>query len=337
MFLTYAVASGTKRLIIFLTPGYEARCGGVLSINTIYEESKALRDLHGAEVALCTIPGDPPLLKYTWFENPNYLLDLESVLRECRNLEYLLIHIPELVVNRVADWLTTAPATLLQRVREVHFNVMIQNIDLMGDQNIAGLMPFGRVTCTTAHDAYTNTATREALGVPLHRWLVCNGPERYSVSSYHQKDPILVVSHDPHPMKERVLQEIARAHPDITITVVENLSYEEYLSLARRAKWSLTFGEGLDGYFVEPVYSGGIGFAVFNPRFFTAAFENLDNVYLSWDDLIENIAIDMRRLDEPGAFKRCWQQTYDLLGELYSTERFRQNLRQFYRGDYTFP
>jgi hypothetical protein len=46
---------------------------------------------------------------------------------------------------------------------------------------------------------------------------------------------------------------------------------------------------------------------------------------------------DLQRLDEPIAYDRCWRQAYDLLTSLYSTERFRENLRAFYRGEYTFP
>ena len=107
--------------------------------------------------------------------------------------------------------------------------------------------------------------------------------------------------------------------------------------MARRAKWSLTFGEGLDSYFSDPVFSGGVSFAVFNERFFTPEFANLQTVYPSWDVLMEKITTDMRRLDEPVIYKKCWKQAWDILNELYSTERFRENLRAFYRGEYTFP
>src|SRR6266852_4198044 len=75
-----ALTSRTERLIVFLTPGYEYRSGGVISIASIYRESLALRHLHRSEVVLCIVPGEPLLTKYTWFENRNYILDLESVL-----------------------------------------------------------------------------------------------------------------------------------------------------------------------------------------------------------------------------------------------------------------
>jgi hypothetical protein len=72
-------------------------------------------------------------------------------------------------------------------------------------------------------------------------------------------------------------------------------------------------------------------------RFFTPPFSDLETVYQSWEALIEEMAADIKRLDEPVAYDRCWRRTYDLACSLYSTEQFRKNLRMYYRGEYTFP
>jgi hypothetical protein len=336
--LTLFTTLGTKRLIVFLTPGREARNGGVLAILAMKQETLALRKLHRAKVTLCAVPGDDPcFFKYTWFDNRDYLLDLETVLKGCRRLDYLQVHIPAYAVNRVLDWLTSAAPALLRNIREVHLNVLLMNIDNIRGKNVRGLLSFGMVTCTTAHEAYTNLATRNAMGVPLHRLSVCNGPENYSLSGYEEKESLLIVSPDKHSQKEEILQHIAQVCPKLTIQIIKDLHYEDYLRLARRAKWSLTFGEGLDGYFAEPVWSGGVSFAVFNDRYFTPAFAKLETIYPSWPALIERMPLDLQRLDEPVAYKRCWRQTYDLLNDLYSVDRFRQNLRMFYRAEYTFP
>ena len=151
------------------------------------------------------------------------------------------------------------------------------------------------------------------------------------------KMPLLIVSPDQHPLRETVLRKISEALPELTITIIQNLPYRKYRELVQRAKWSLTFGEGLDGYFAEQVFSGGIGFAVFNPRFFTPEFSTLENVYPSWEALIQQIVSDIHRLDEPVAYHKCWSRSNELLMNLYDTERTRENLRQFYRGNYTFP
>jgi hypothetical protein len=336
--LTRAITFGTKRLIVFLTPGFEVRAGGVLAIFAMKRETLALRQLHRARVALCAVPGDDPrFFKYTWFDNRDYLLDLESVLKRCRRLDYLQLHIPDYAVNRVLEWLTSAAPTLLRNIREIHLNVLLFNIDNIQGQNVKGLTRFGRVTATTAHEAYSNAATREAVGVSLHRLSVCNGPENYSLSGYEDKEPLLIVSHDGHVLKGKVLQQIAQVCPKLRIQVIEDLHYRDYMRLVRRAKWSLTFGEGLDGYFAEPVWSGGVAFAVFNDRYFTPAFAELETIYPSWEVLMDRMPLDLQRTDDPVVYNRCWRRAYDLLSDLYSVDRFRQNLRMFYRGEYTFP
>ena len=177
-------------------------------------------------------------------------------------------------MNQVYDWLNSTAPTLLRDIKDVHLNILVQNIDNMKGKNVSGLKRFGKVTGTTAHEAYTNLATREALGVPLHRLSTCNGPEYYAVSEYQEKEPLLIVSPDPHPLREQVLGQIARALPELRIQVIQNLSYEDFRKVICIAKWSLTFGEGLDGYFLELVFSGGVGFAVFNDRFFTLELLN---------------------------------------------------------------
>jgi len=136
--LTRAVSFGTRRLIAYLTPGYEVRAGGVLAIASYYRESVALRHIHGARVVLCTVPGDPAFLKYSWFRNHNYILDLESVLKRCPNLDHLLIHIPAYTVDRLVDWLAAVSPVLLRNIREIHLNILLMNIDNIQGKNVSG-------------------------------------------------------------------------------------------------------------------------------------------------------------------------------------------------------
>ena len=119
--------------------------------------------------------------------------------------------------------------------------------------------------------------------------------------------------------------------------MIRGLTYEQFKRLIARAKWSLTFGEGLDGYFAEPVFSGSVSFAVFNDRFFTSEFATLPTVYSSWNDLELRIADDIKRFNEASAYFECWKRSYELLTDLYDVRRYRENLRQFYLGNYTFP
>lgn len=338
MGLTMMVPSTTKRLVVFLTPGYNWRTGGVLSISNLYRESCYLTDIHHATVALCAVPGDPlHFLRYDWFENHSNILRLEPLLSRCRQLEFLLVHIPEYAVNRFMAWLDLPAATHCRRVPERHFNVLVQNIDQVQGQNVAGLARFGKVTCTTAHEAYSTQGIRKKLAVPLHKLSVYLNHEQYMLTRYESKENLLVVSPDPHPLRESLLTHLAASLPSLRIIRIQSMTFQDYKMLVSRAKWALTFGEGLDGYFAEPILSGGIGFAVFNDRFFTPEYSNLENVYSSWDDLQVRMVPDLQRLDNPVAYERCWRPAFDLLCSKYDVAVFRRNLRQFYLGDYTYP
>jgi hypothetical protein len=61
------------------------------------------------------------------------------------------------------------------------------------------------------------------------------------------------------------------------------MTYQEYKATISKAKWALTFGEGLDGYFVEPIFSGDSSFSVYNPSFFIEDSWSLRTVYRDYD------------------------------------------------------
>ncbi len=330
------VPSDASRLIIFLVPGINHPGGGILSIASLLQETRQLKDVHDGDAIWCVIPGDPPLFKYSWFKNRLPLHDFETTLRNAKKLQFLLLHLPENSVNRTTEWLLQH-RSLIDRIPQRHFNVMLQNIDQLEGQKIDMLSQFGKVTCTTAHEAYTTDAVRQRLGVPLHKMSVFISPEQYERKHYDQKENLLLYSPDEHPMKHQVLAAIKDEHPDLKLRMIRDLTYEEFKRLISRAKWSLTFGEGLDGYFAEPVFSGTVSFAVFNNRFFTPEFAALPTIYSSWNELELRIADDIKHCDETSVYFDCWKRAFDLLTDLYDVRRYRENLRQFYLGNYTFP
>lgn len=78
-----------------------------------------------------------------------------------------------------------------------------------------------------------------------------------------------MISHDSYPLKEQVQEESRERFRTCKFASFRILQYEEYKELICDAKWSLTFGEGLDAYFVEPTFSGANAFAVFNELFYS--------------------------------------------------------------------
>ncbi|MCJ7633443.1 hypothetical protein MUP77_13780, partial [Candidatus Bathyarchaeota archaeon] len=326
-----------KQLIIFLVPGHDLVNGGILSISSIYEETKKMKDVHSSDVVMCTIPGDPPLLKYTKFKNDNFICDFSDVLLFFRDLESLTIHIPEYCISQFLRRLTSYDCLRLKKVRRILSNVLLQNIDaLPSPESIEGLKRFGNVTFTTAHERYTTLALRKKLGVPLHKLSVHVSPEKYDRREYTEKEDLMIVSEDWHPKKERVLSLLMRSFPKLRIQIVKNITYEEYKDAISRAKWALTFGEGLDGYFVETVFSGGISFSVYNSRFFTEDFRSLRTVYDNYDVLIQKICSDISDLDNKITHAKYQNEQFELCHKYYDHKQYIKNIESFYKGEYTY-
>ena len=204
-----------------------------------------------------------------------------------------MIHIPEYYVRQFIRNISNTDSSQLFKIKDVHINIMLQNIELLSDiEDIKKLKKFGKMTCTTAHERYTNIEIRKKLGFSLHKLSTFVSPEQYKKNTYNQKENLMIVSPDMHPKKSEVLSLIAKYFPKLKIQIIKNLTYEEYKDVISKAKWALTFGEGLDGYFIETIFSGGISFSVYNSNFLTQDFTSLQTVYDSYSILIKNICFN---------------------------------------------
>ena len=330
-------APSTKKAIIFLTPGRDIVNGGILSITSIYEETIKLKRIHRAQAIICTIPGDPPLLRYTKFNNQNYIYRFSQVLSYFQNLQNLMIHIPEYCIDQFLRKNSNEDYSKLNKIEDVHINIMLQNIESISPMKyIKGLEKLGNLTCTTAHAQYSTPEIRKKLGFPLHKLSTYASPEQYNKKGYIGKENLMIISPDQHPKKSGVLNLIAKQFPQLRIQIIKNLTYKEYKNLISKAKWALTFGEGLDGYFLETIFSGGVSFSVYNSTFFTKDFKSLRTVYDNYNILIKNICSDMKDLDNEITYTNYQNKQYELCCKYYKYEEYINNLVLFYKEEYTY-
>lgn len=327
----------TTKLIIFLTPGIDIVNGGILSVTSLFEETKRLKHVHDSEVILCTYPSDPSLLKYTKFKNNNTLFNFSETLSFFKNLNNLIIHIPEHFIYRFYWFISKTDKTILSKIKNVQINILIQNIEyLPSNKNIMKLRKFGKLTSTTAHSKYSTRELRNRLGFPLHKLSVFISPEQYYLRKYSEKENLMIVSPDRHPERTEILQLIKNDLPSLKMMVIKNMTYEEYKQAISKAKWALTFGEGLDGYFLETIFSGGISFSVYNSKFFTADFRSLRTVYESYETLAHRIVRDIVELDREKDYVDYHNRQFELCKNLYDYKTYVKNLEDFYRGEYTY-
>jgi hypothetical protein len=336
--------AAAKKLIIFAIPGSDRATGkdtisgGIISIVSLCEETVRLQEIHGAATILCTLPGQHLLLKHTQFDNTSPVFRLGQTATFFTLAEEVILHLPEFACKYFLEHIGHREMEWLKTRKRLHINILNQNILLMpGDDIIQQLKKIASsITITTAHQNYCTMAYRQQYGVPLHKLSVWISPEKYRFTAYEQKENLIVISPDEHPLKQQVLEKLQKLS-GLRCQVIQNLTYGQYKETIARAKWTLTFGEGLDGYLIEPVFSGALAFAVYNKDFFTSDFETIPTLYASYEVMLNRITDDITSLDNAVAFNKQQQKQFELCARYYSEVTYRDNLAKFYRQQYTLP
>jgi hypothetical protein len=341
--LTRQYDAATRKLIVFVVAGgdwetgKDAISGGIISIVSLCEETAAISERHGAATIMVTMNEGHLILKHEMFENKTPVYRFSQLSSYFKSLQEIIFHVPEFLVSIFLEGLTRKDKHWLNKITGVHVNVMNQNIRLMPEPAVIGRLRTisPKITITTAHQKYCTPEFKEIFGVPIHKFSVWISPEQYFFKKWKEKEDLIIVSPDQHPMKEMVLAKLAEV-PGLTVQIIKNLTYEQYKQVISRAKWSLTFGEGLDGYLIEPVFSGAIGFAVYNEQFFTSDFKGMQTIYSSFEELNERILQHMKELDKEEEFAAYQKEEFNLCAAHYSKEQYRKNIVDFYENHYTY-
>jgi len=308
-----------NKLVLFMIQGadYETGIdkisGGIISIVSLCEESRKLSEIHNSEVLLCTFPGQYLLVKHTQFKNETTVFRYDQMEKYFPKVNEVIIHLPEYLCEHFVMLTNNGNIEWLRKMNSLHINILNQNIRFMPQISVINELKriATRVTSTTAHQQYCTPYYRDLYQIPLHKFSVWISPEKYHFKSFAEKENLMVVSPDGHPAKQEVLDKL-NSVPNLRVQIIKNLTYEEYKELISRAKWSLTFGEGLDGYLIEPVFSGAVGFAVYNEEFFTADFKELKTIYSSIEQLSDNIISDIQQLNDITKFQISQQLQFNV-------------------------
>jgi len=332
--------SKAENLVIFIVPPKNSINGGILSIFYLCRVTREL--MPDACVLIATEPGMYTYDKNTWFENSENIFRLSQVLSKASSAKSILLHVPEYFAPKLTGSLSRKEKDFLLSLPYLHINILNQNIKQMPSrEKIAPLFTLTEhITQTTAHDRYATQEMCNRWGIPLHHFSALLGNPSVNIPSFNEKlkKKILVISKDKNSQKQAVLDMLGKKLPDYRIIVVKRMSYTEYFSLVARAMFVVTFGEGFDGYFIQPPSVGSIGIAVYNENFFPGPhWKKLDNVYSSYDELIERFAEDVRRWEKDEAlYRKIMATNQEMLDALYSLEKYRDNLKRFYDRKYDF-
>ena len=334
-----SILKNARKIILFLTPPEVKINGGVMSIYSLCEESRKINP-----DSVCII-STYPNAKFTYasndkFPNNEKIYRFSQIIDNCENLSELIIHIPEYYSKDFYSDLNKKDKLFLKSVKNIHLNILNQNIDVMPKpQELQDLYKItDNITQTIAHNRCATQEICNYWQIPTHFLSVDIPLNKFKKYNFADKEKIIVLSNDINEYKDKVTELLKKDLPEFKIVVVENLSFPQYMELIAKAYFVLSLGEGFDGYFIQPQYVGSLGFAVYNDDFFPSdEWKNLTNVYQNYFDLLSRISRDIKRLsNDSNLYYKTIDDCLDKLSEIYNRDKRNDNLARFYRKEYDF-
>ena len=329
-----------KKLIVFFIPSIQRVTGGTLQIFTLHRLTREFFKNTKTDALICWLPGGGwDLHHFDGFDNEVTIFPLEMVLRACNSNCELMFHLPEFAAFRVLERIGWKRLTQYREKHGLQINILNQNIEVMLDSSHLDRIKkiFPDLTCTAGNPAWASKSERQRLNIPIHVLPTWYYTDDAPWQPYESKKNLMIVSPDTNPHRDLILGALHNALPELEIQVIQGLKYEKYIELERAAKWSLTFGEGLDGYFYGPVLRGGVAFAVRNGTFDLPGLEDLKTVYQSYEIMAEHIAADIRALDNTEAYEAYNEIVRSPLAHVLGRDRTADTLAAFYRNELSFP
>ena len=327
-----------KKLIVFLTPPTLKLNGGIMSIFSLCQASRDI--VKDAFCCISTFPG-----KYTYIINDSFynnerVLRFEQIINNAKKVQELILHIPEYYSKKFYKNLKKKDIKFLQSIPSLHINIMNQNIELMPEPNVLKDLYrlTNNITQTIAHNRYATQEVCDKWNIPTHLFSVNIDLSKYRTVDFFDKENIIVLSPDKNEYKDNIVEKLKKDFPNFEIITVQNMTFNEYMDLISRAYFTVTFGEGMDGYFTQPYYVNSIGFAVYNDKFFPdKSWENIPTLYNSYESMLENIADNMNKFLNN---EKLYKDTINIFLEkhklLYNPIKYKENLNRFYNKKYDF-
>lgn len=330
----------TDKLVVFIEVELARTCGGQMSIFELCKHSRNI--LKPIPVLMTTMPGKHTYSHNNFFENDIEILRWSQVMNIAKNKKEVIIHIPEFMTELFLMRLSKTDRYIFSKIPNLQINILNQRVDIMPDKEVVDklkkLTP--NITQTTAHDAYSTQTMCDKYGIPLHKFSVNLGVEKYSYLSKNQIEKIILISPDrPKTFSvECFIERLKKQLPDYKIIQFYDMTFSECMELTSKTFFTVSFGEGFDGYLLHPLCVKRLGASVYNSQFFPDKdWTKFKNIYKSYEDLCHNFSNDVRyfenNMDE---YYSLVKQQMHKINEIYKFEEYIDNIKRFYNRNYDY-
>lgn len=333
----------SRRVIVILVPEHNVISGGIYSMFSIASHLRRMKAQIGYDVIIMTRPNKR---QETYFRNTNFI-NSENVFRfnqieRLKNVKQLYLHIPEYATRDFIDNLSSEEIRFLLNVKEVNINILNQNIKLMPEkQEFRSLKRISNsLTQSVAHHAYFNQQIADKYNLPTLLLPAYTDLSNYQKSSFKEKKKLIIYSLDDAPFKAAVLDKLKTNFPDFKLLEIKNITFDKFMEYATDCMFSISFGEGFDGYVAQPIYQGGLGMTVYNEEFFPSDKYKKYPIFFQSGEAMENEICDTIKYfsSHPDAYMNLNKELVDDYNELYNYDEYVHQIRKLAKKEFEiFP
>lgn len=282
-----------ERILVIVVPEHATMSGGIYSMYSIANIAYRLKAQHGYEIVLMTRsnPIGMTHCRQKNFRNAEDVYRFNQIVR-CRNAKEVYLHIPEYATTDFVDLLSKETLEYLKSRDKLFVNILNQNIDLMPEasQFIKLRDLADELTQSVAHHSYFSQSFADKYDLPTLLLPAYTDLSAYTASTYDEKEHLIIYSLDDAPHKEACLSLIRKQLPDYELLEIRDITFDQFMDYATRCMFSISFGEGFDGYIAQPIYQGGLGFTVYSDDFFPSReFLKFDNFFETKEQMLEQL------------------------------------------------
>jgi hypothetical protein len=332
-----------ESLFVVIVPEHNTMSGGIYSFFSIAKAAYNLRHKHNYAIVLMTRPNtyDVTYLRQGNFRNSEDVFRFSQVTR-CKNVKELYLQIPEYAAPSFIAGLSSEQREYLLSRDRLYINILNQKIELMPDkQEFEDLRAFAdELTQSVAHHAYFTQAHADHYDLPTLLLPPYTDLSAYEPIGRSEKQKLIIYSPDEGRHREPALKALREGLPDYQLLEIQGITFDRFMDLATRCLFSISFGEGFDGYVAQPIHQGGIGLAVYRREYFPSEkLREFPNFFSSEQDMVDNIVARIRSLERDEAlYARTNQAMIDVYGRLYSKEDYVRRIEKLLKREFEiFP
>lgn len=324
-------AETAEDIMVIVIPEHNEMSGGIYSFFSIAKAAYALRHKHDYRVLLMTWPNlhDETYLRQKNFRNSEDVFRFTQISR-CRSAKTIYLHIPEYMTSSFVSRLDDDTYNYLASRERLYINILNQKIDIMPDKEaFTDLRALAdELTQSVAHHAYFGQKFSAYYDTPMLLLPAYTDLSEYPPIPFAEKDKLIIYSPDDSPCRGEVLDALAKQLPEYVLQEIRGITFDRYMDLATRCRFSITFGEGFDGYLAQPIHQGGVSFAVYNDEFFPSKeLVNFYNIFHSCESMVSDIVDRIRTLErDPELYRLTNMAMINVYDKLYSKEDYMQRV-----------